>query len=180
METHIKHWYSAIEAFKRKLRTAPGNALLAAADTIYLAIFDEEVKEQLRNEWIGFCTPGVDAMHDTVKIPIDQGYSINELFSTNDEQLKGKEKGYFLQTSASIAITCCIAAKRCWPFFLDPHNYAPSLVWSIEEGYLSSFHINGSTGYSSYLTKRFQWRTLRNFFIIFCSQRLSHLCSFLH
>ena len=151
METHIKHWYSRIETLKEKLRTAPDNALLAAADTIYLAIFDEEVKEQLRNEWIGLCKTGFDVVNDTTKISVDQGYLINELFNTNDEQLKWIEKGSYLLTNASIARTCCIAGRRCWPFFLDPHNCAPSLVRFIEEELLSSLHTNGSTGYTPFI-----------------------------
>ena len=142
MHSSIIHWDERNGSLREKLRTAPGDALLAAASIIYLAVFTENVKEHLKYEWIGLCNTGFDVTSDASKIPINGNFSLTELLSTNQEDMEWKGKGFldrsFLLEKAIIARTCCITGKKCWPFFLDPHNYAPTLVRRIEEGLIVS------------------------------------------
>ena len=126
-----------VNTLKGTLRSAPGDALLTAAIIIYLAVFNDDMEEQVKDEWIGLINDGLNSMGDAAMIPVDQGYSMIELLSTDDEQMNWKEKKLpirsFMLANALTARTCCIAGKKCWPFFIDPHNYAPALVRCIEE-----------------------------------------------
>ena len=143
-------WQGRTKVLKEKLRTVPGDALLTAATVVYLAVFNEETRDCLTNQWTKLFRDRFDAMSGAMNIPIDDRYSIIDLLSTDSEQMEWKRKGLpcdsFMLTNALITRTSSIGGNKCWPLFIDPLNQAPFMVRCIEEGMVPKMHEDGSTG----------------------------------
>ena len=158
MDIHTEHWNERISDLKKKLRTAAGDALLAAATICYLSAFGDEVRNRLKKEWVDFCAEGIRTVDGQVQIPLDQQFSIADILSSEDELIEWRRKGMpsdiSVITNALCTRTCSLAAKKCWPLLIDPEEQAPFLIRSIEEGLSGEWDKSGNFHFFSSLYRR--------------------------
>lgn len=149
MDSFIMHWHHRMQFLNEKLRTAPGDALLTASSIVYLAVFDEDMRARLLNDWKSLLA------NRTVNVPFHDEFSLPGILSTQDEQMEWKRKGLstdsFMLNNTLISRTCCIGGKKCWPLFIDPQNQAKYIVRCIEDGLRAATRETVSTGNAFYV-----------------------------
>ena len=144
-------WSERLQRIQDLLESAPGHALLSAANVCYLQCLSADHHDNLMKNWILYCHGGIpfgslslpvedkhQANSHQQVVRVNREFSVCEVFSSQEERLYWRKERIFfdstMQETVLAARACLHLASSRWPLVFDPHKKFCQLLKAVEEG----------------------------------------------
>ena len=169
MSQQRRNWDEQLKFTKSRIDSVPGHALFCAASISYLSRLPPDNHQELKNNWLAYCSGGVSlgslavGGHQGLQssqphhglssqqqvVRIQKDFSSQNVLSSKDERAHWQQESIFPDHTT---LERCLAARACcnhgtshWPLIFDPNRQFQRYLEALEAQRLSGTSSNVSS-----------------------------------